>query len=177
MTAEEFMATPDDKKGTRYELVRGRRMRVSEPAMPEHGNRIGRIFSLLIPYLDANPIAYFSGESGVTLARNPDTVRIPDIFVTHYERLPRGYRRGPIEVGPDLVIEVRSQSDRPNILEAKMRDYFDAGTTMFWVVDQDARTVTAHRRDAPTRVVAGNEGLTGDPVLPGFSCTLDELFR
>jgi Uma2 family endonuclease len=177
MTAEEFMATPDDKRGVKYELVKGRRMQVSEPPMPEHGNRIGRIFSLLVPYLDANPIAHFSGESGVTLKRGPDTVRVPDIFVTRYTRLPRGYRRGPIEVGPDLVIEVRSPSERPGMLQDKMRDYFAAGTTLFWVVDQDERTVTIHRPNAPPHVVAGDERLTGDPVLPGFSCTLDELFR
>jgi Uma2 family endonuclease len=177
MTAEEFMATPDDERGTRYELVRGRMLKVSEPAMPEHGNRMGRIFSLLVPFLDAHPIAYLSGESGVTLARGPDTVRVPDVFVTRYERLPRNYVGGPIEVGPDLVIEVRSPSDRPGVLRAKMHDYFAAGTTLIWIVDQIARTVTIHRRDSAPQQIAGNDRLTGDPVLPGFSCTLDELFR
>jgi Uma2 family endonuclease len=178
MTAEEFMATPDDKRGAKYELVCGRMLKVSEPPAPEHGNRVGRITHLLVGFLDANPIGYLSLESSVTLARQPDTVRVPDLFVTRYDRLPPNYRRGPIEIGPDLVIEVRSPSDRPSILEAKKRDYFDAGTTLFWVVDQDARTVTIHHPTIdPVTLSNGADRLTAEPVLPGFSCTLDELFR
>jgi Uma2 family endonuclease len=175
-TAEQFMALPDDEKGTKYELVRGRILEVREPALPYHGHRMGRIFSLLVPFLDAHPIAYLSGEAGVTLARDPDTVRIPDIFVTRYDHLPPNYAGGS-DVIPDLVIEIRSPSDRPGVLGAKMRDYFAAGTTMVWLVDQRTRTVTIHTPTAPPRVVGGDEHLTGDPVLPGFSCTLDELFR
>lgn len=177
LTAEQYMALPEDSyRG--YELVRGHMQKVSEPPAPEHGNRILRISHLFISFLDANPIAYLSGESTVTLARKPDTIRVPDLFITRYDRLPPNYCRGPIEVGPDLVIEVRSPSDRPSILEAKKRDYFDAGTTLFWVVDQDARTVTIHRPNAdPVTLAAGTDVLTAEPILPGFSCTLDELFR
>jgi len=53
-----------------------------------------------------------------------------------------------------------------------------AGTSVVWVVDQYKRTVAVYENpDAPPRIIAGDERLTGDPVLPGFSCTLDELFR
>jgi Uma2 family endonuclease len=131
---------------------------------------------LLATFLDIHPIAYLSGEAGVALARDPDTVRIPDLFVTRYDHLPPNYTGG-IDVVPDLVIEIRSPSDRPGILGAKMRDYFTAGTTMVWVVDQPKRMVTIYTPTALPRVITGDEPLTGDPVLPGFSCTLDELFR
>jgi Uma2 family endonuclease len=176
MTAEEFMEMPDDPKGVKYELVRGKVREVREPAAPYHGIRVIRIGQLIANFLDAHPIALCSAESLVALARNPDTARAPDIFVTRKERFPRGYAGG-LDITPDLVIEIRSPSERSGILQAKMRDYFAAGTTMVWVVEQLKRTVTIHTRGAQPRVVQGDERLTGDPVLPGFSCTLDELFQ
>src|SRR5271156_3209392 len=85
MTAEEYMALPEDSyRG--YELVRGKLTRVSEPdPKPYHGHRIIRIGQLIANFLDVHPIAYISGESSVRLARNPDTVRSPDVFVTRNE--------------------------------------------------------------------------------------------
>jgi Uma2 family endonuclease len=178
LTAEEFMAMPDDEKGRKYELVRGKVLYVSEPAAQYHGERLVQIAYLLKAFLHAHPIARISAEAGVTLARNPDTVRVPDVLVTRNERYPRDYVDGPIfEVAPDLVIEIRSPSERPGILRGKLHDYFAAGTTVVWVVDQRKRLVTVHTADASPHVIQGTEHLTGDPVLPGFSCTLDELFR
>ncbi|HWZ59244.1 MAG TPA: Uma2 family endonuclease [Gemmatimonadaceae bacterium] len=177
MTAEEFMALPEDSyRG--YELVRGKLTRVSEPdPKPYHGHRIIHIGYLISKYLENHPIAYISGESSVLLARDPDTVRSPDVFVTRNDNLPPHYD-GEIDITPDLVIEVRSPSERPGILRAKMADYFAAGTSLLWVVDRRTRTVTIHRPASPAVVLAtGTDRLTGDPVLPGFSCTLDELFR
>jgi Uma2 family endonuclease len=177
MTAEEFMALPEDSyRG--YELVRGKLTRVSEPdPKPYHGRRIIRIGQLIANFLDVHPIAYISGESSVRLARNPDTVRSPDVFVTRNDHLPPGYDEDS-DITPDLVIEIRSPSERPSMLRSKMNDYFAAGASLFWVVDRRSRTVAIHRQTAPTVVLAnGADRLTGDSVLPGFSCTLDELFR
>jgi Uma2 family endonuclease len=176
LTAEQYMALPEDSfKG--YELVRGRLTQVSEPdAKPYHGHRIIRIAQLIANYLDTNPIAYISGESSVLLARDPDTVRSPDVFVTRNDHLPPNYD-GDIGITPDLVIEVRSPSERPGMLRSKMADYFAAGTTLFWVVERTTRSVIIHRPNAePVTLSAGTDVVTAEPILPGFSCTLDELF-
>jgi Uma2 family endonuclease len=176
MTAEEFTAAPNDYKGRKYELVRGKMLCVREPAY-FHGERLIHIGYLLKAFLRAHPIARIAGESWITLARDPDTVRAPDICVTRNERFPRDYVDGPIfAVAPDLVIEIRSPSERAGILRDKLRDYFTAGTSVVWVVDQWKRSVTIHTRDTE-RVIQGDERLTGEPVLPGFSCTLNELFE
>jgi len=177
MTAEEYMALPEDSyRG--YELLGGKLTKVSEPdPKPYHGHRSIRISHLISTFLDAHPIAYISGESSVQLARDPDTVRSPDIFVTRNDHLPPHYD-GDIDITPDLVIEVRSPSERPSIVRAKMDDYFKAGTSLFWLVDRRTRTVTIYRPKASPKVLAaGTDRLSGDPVLPGFSCSLDELFR
>jgi Uma2 family endonuclease len=176
MTAEQYMALPESCRP--YELIRGRLRQVKE-AWPSraHGSCQAEIAYLLGVYLHANPIASVSVDSGITLSRNPDTVRVPDISVVRNERFPRDYAGGPIfDVAPDLAIEIRSPSERPSRLNPKIHDYLAAGTTMVWVIDQPTRSVTIHTADAPPRIIEGNASLTGDPVLPGFSCTLDELF-
>lgn len=178
LTAEQYMAIPEDQyRG--YELVRGRMQLVREP-FPSfaHGSRRDQLVHLLKTYLDTNPIARLSGECSITFAREPDTVRAPDIVIVRNERYPQDYRGGPIfDVAPDLVIEIRSPSERDGILQSKLDDYFAGGTSVVWVVEEPKRRVIVHSRDATRRIIEGNDRLTGDPVLPGFSCTLDELFR
>jgi Uma2 family endonuclease len=177
MTAEEYLALPEGSfRG--YELIGGRMQCVREP-WPSfaHGSRRGHIEYLLRAYLRANPIARLSGECSITFARNPDTVRAPDIVVVRNERYPRDYTGGPIfDVAPDLVIEIRSPSERDGILSAKLDDYFAGGTSMVWVVEESKHRVTIHTRDATPRTLEGNARLTADPILPGFTCTVDELF-
>jgi Uma2 family endonuclease len=177
LTAEQYMALPRD--AYRYlELVRGRIRDVREPwPAHEHGVRQFHLAYLLKKYLEANPIARLSGDASVTLRRNSDTVRAPDIYVIRNERYPRDYVGGPIfEVAPDLIVEIRSPSETAGILRAKLADYFAAGTSVVWVVEERKRRVTIHTKDAEPRIIQGNERLTGEPVLPGFSCTLNELF-
>lgn len=177
LTAEQYMAIPEDQyRG--YELIRGRMQQVREPwPSHSHGVRLHRVAYLLQAYLQANPIAQLSGDCSVTLARNPDTVRAPDIYVVRKERIPRDYTGGPIfNVAPDLVVEIRSPSERDGILQSKLDDYFAAGTSVVWVVEEPKRRVTVHAKDTEPRIIEGNTRLTADPVLPGFSCTLDELF-
>jgi Uma2 family endonuclease len=177
ITAEQYMALPQEIY-RKLELVRGRIRDVRE-AWPahSHGMRLHQIAYLLKAYLHANPIAHLSGDASITLARNPDTVRAPDIYVIRKERYPRDYTGGPIfEVAPDLAIEIRSPSETAGILRAKLADYFAAGTSVVWVVEESKRRVTIHTRDASPRVIEGNASLHGDPILPGFACTLDELF-
>lgn len=177
MTAEQYMALPEDSyRG--YELIRGRLRQVREP-FPSftHGSRRDQLVYLLKTYLGSNPIAHLSGECSITFARNPDVVRAPDIVVVRNERYPRDYTGGPIfEVAPDLVIEIRSPSERAGILRSKLDDYFAAGTSVVWVIEEPNRRVIVHTGPGVSRVVEGNERLTGDPVLPGFSCSLDDLF-
>jgi Uma2 family endonuclease len=144
----------------------------------DDGSCQARITTLLGIFLNEHPIASIATHAYITLARNPDTVRAPDISVVRNDRYPRDYVDSPIfEVAPDLAIEIRSPTERAGILRSKIRDYLDAGTTVVWVVEQRKRTVTIHTAGAPPRVVQGAERLTGDQVLPGFSCTLDEVFR
>src|SRR2546430_15826114 len=85
MTAEELLTTNVPNKRT--ELVRGRLV-VHEPPGGKHGNVTANLGARLWTHADLTGAgAGFVGGTGFTLARNPDTVRGPDIALIRTERL------------------------------------------------------------------------------------------
>ena len=48
---------------------------------------------------------------------------------------------------------------------------------LIWVLDPQARTVTAHRPGQPPHVFSPGDTLTADDVIPGFAAAAADLFR
>jgi len=174
-TAEQFFA---EAAGLgRCELVRGE-VRMMSPAGSRHGAVALRIATLLANHVDAHGLGQvFAAETGFVLARNPDTVRAPDVAFVSRDRLaaglPTGYFPGP----PDLVVEVLSPDDRPAAIAAKTADWLAAGTRLVWVVDPAARSLTAHATDGSiTRLIAPAAAPAND-VVPGFTLLLEHVLR
>jgi Uma2 family endonuclease len=117
----------------------------------------------------------FAAETGFTLARGPDTVRAPDIAFIRRERLPDPEPAGFPDLAPDLVVEVLSPDDRSGDVLAKVADWLSAGTRLVWVVDPSRRLARVHQSDGTEVLVAADEALDGQDVVPGFSCTLAEI--
>jgi Uma2 family endonuclease len=111
----------------------------------------------------------------------PGRVRMPDVSVIEWRQFPSGkMSRTPIpSVYPDLAIEVLSEGNTTKEMERKRSEYFAAGTRLVWIVDPVPRTVavyTPENPDQPT-VFAEPDTVVGDPVLPGFSFVVRELFE
>jgi Uma2 family endonuclease len=94
------------------------------------------------------------------------------------------HRLGEI-FGPDLGYEltphrVRAPDVSPDVkygyLQRKIRDHFEAGVRLLWIVDPAMQTVTVHRSPVDLRVLTTADTLSGEDVLPGFSCPVAELF-
>ena len=77
VTAEQLYELPDD--GIRHELLRG--TLVSEPLQGGlHGRTVSRITKLLTNFVDPRRLGVvYTGDTGFVLARQPDTVRGPDV--------------------------------------------------------------------------------------------------
>ena len=174
MTAEELLRQqPRDK---RSELVNGRMM-VREPAGHRHGRIANRLAYLLTRCVDDQDLGVvYAAETGFVLARDPDTVRAPDVAFVVKDRLPEPDSSGFAELAPDLVVEVLSPDDRPGEVLAKVGDWLNAGTRLVWVVDAVRRQIRVYRENGSQSVVAGSERLDGEDVVPGFSCALDATF-
>lgn len=66
---------------------------------------------------------------------------------------------------------------RQDEIQAKVRDYLEAGVKLVWVIDPMFRTVVVYRPDHHPEMFAGEEELTGEPHLPGFRCNVAKLFE
>jgi len=119
----------------------------------------------------------FAAETGFLLTRQPDTVRAPDIAFIAQQRVPKtGVWQGFIPLAPDLAVEVVSPSDRVYEVDEKVQDWLDNGTRLVWVVNPRTRTVTVNRAGSQPKILTASDELTGDDVVPGFTCPVREIF-
>jgi Uma2 family endonuclease len=113
-------------------------------------------------------------DTGFISERDPDTVRGADVSFWSKDRLstiPSGY----IEIPPDLAIEVVSPNDHYSWIQKKVRHHLTHGVSLVWVVDPEDRSVTVYRTLQQATILYENDTLTGEDVLPGFSCRVADL--
>jgi len=170
MTADELLHVRIPDK--RVELVRGRLV-VREPAGLRHGRVAMELARLLANYVgDRGMGRVYAAETGFTVARDPDTVRAPDVAFIRRDRLPDPEPLGFPDLAPDLVVEVLSPGDRPGEILAKVADWLSAGTRLVWVVDPLRQVARVYRQDGSETIVTAEAALEGEDVLPGFECPL-----
>jgi len=81
-----------------------------------------------------------------------------------------------IEGGPDLAVEVVSESDTAKDLQKKIRQYLAAGTQAIWVVYPETREVQVFEADGTVRRLTPAHSLEAPNLLPGFSHPIASLF-
>ncbi len=168
MTAEELLQYRNEPY--RQELIGGRLYEM-EPTGAEHGRVEARVGMLLLHHVERENLGVaLVGDVGFQLGSDPDTVRAPDVAFVARERVeidgvPTGYWVGP----PDLAIEVVSPNDWHSAIATKALDWLDAGARAVLVVDPRPRTVTVYRARDDIRVLADEDRLNVDDVVPGWS--------
>jgi Uma2 family endonuclease len=176
LTAEEFMVLPDPPDGSQQELVRGEIITMPPPMGP-HGICCLAIGSLLRVFIKEKKLGFVtSNDAGTILERNPDTVRGPDIAFYSFKRVPKR-PNGYFEVAPDLAVEVLSPDSSFSRLQRKVEQYLKCGSSLVWVFDPELRTVTIYRPKQQPETLEESETLSGEKVLPGFTCRLADCFE
>lgn len=177
-TPDELAIMPD---GESFELVDGH---LVERKMGNESSLIGgRIYGLLFVFLSAHRLGkLFPADAGFQcFADDRDRVRKPDVSFIRAGRLP-GDRpaKGFDRIAPDLVVEVVSPGDTAEEVREKVQEYLVAGVRLVWVVYPSTRTVAVHRPRSSTAGSAsdlsGDDVITGEEVLPGFTCPVREFF-
>jgi Uma2 family endonuclease len=141
----------------------------------EHGSLQARLASHLGRWAEAGDAGAVVTAVGFVLARDPDTVRAPDVAFVRQERVPAPRHDGYFEGAPDLAIEIRSPTDRNRRVADVMQDYLAAGTRLVWVVDPRAETVTEYRRGTAARTLNKADVLRDEDLLPGWSLAVATL--
>lgn len=176
MTAEEFIRLHGDESGV--ELVNGRVVRSPMPG-EAHGEVCGNAYALVREVVKRDGLGrVFVNDTFIRTKL--EGVRGADVCFVSYDRLPKDRPRGfgPLEVPPELVIEVRSPSDRTGDIQIKVGEYLNAGVLAVVVLDPkiEAATIYTAAEDIPQRRHNGDE-LTLPDVLPGFSVPVRKFFE
>jgi Uma2 family endonuclease len=159
----------------RCELVRGEL--IERPyAGCEEGIIAAHIASTLGELVHRCQLGAVVLAAGFQIARDPDTVRAPDVAFVCAQRVPPRIPRGYFEGAPDLAVEVLSPQDRASEVMAKVQDWLGAGCREVWVIDPRTETVSVCRSRNESLVLHAADRLTIDQLLPGFSLNVAEIF-
>lgn len=176
MTAAELLAMSDDRSRL-YELVKGELITMP-PAGGEHGAigiRTAVRIGVLVEQNDLGVI--FNSDTGFIIESDPDTVRAPDVSFLRKENIPPGgIPKGFIPGAPDLAVEVISPSDSYTEVAEKVAQLLEAGTQLVVLIDSRTRTVALHHQSGAIERLTDTDTLTFGDVLPGFECSVRELF-
>lgn len=106
----------------------------------------------------------------------PDSnLSAPDVSFVRAERLRRSVRYFA-ELVPDLVVEVKSQSDRLPILKKKLNKYIEQGAEVGILIDPDKETVTVYRPKGEGVELRNDDKLTIPELFPGWEISISELW-
>ncbi len=176
LTVEEYAQMPDD--GRRTELVRGRIIEVP-PTNYLHGLTCVAVVMALGNWVAQRKLGrVVSNDSGIVTERNPDTLRGADVAYYSYARIPLGANPGQYpDVPPEIVIEIRSPSDRWKDIREKVAEYLELGVSIVCVIDPELQKAWLYDPDQPDRIVGPDGELTFPECLPDFSVPMRSLFE
>ena len=169
MTAEEFLE--NDMSG--YEYATGELIPMS-PATRRHG----KISINIIRYLDRYVYENGLGElyTAETIFEVGDRRMKPDVAFVSTEHLDVDEDK-TFPIPPDLAVEVLSPTDAHYRVVRKALDYLEAGTRLVWVLDPVAKIVMVYRSENDIETLTREATLTGEDVVPGFTCPVAQLFE
>lgn len=171
---EELLRIPD---GDWYELLDGRPV---EKVKGAYSCLIcGHLAVRLVEFVSLKRVGHvFPGQTGYQcFPGRPRHLRRPDISFVARGRFPN--EEVPdfdILIPPDLCVEVVSPDETYEQTEAKVVDFLAAGVRLFWIVSPEAKTILVRRPNKTCTALDVNDTLSGEDVLPGFTCPVAELF-
>lgn len=153
-TIADWLAADEDLG---LELVDGALIPKASPSI-EHGLAQGQIVAAL-----ARPFhgrrGGPDGPGGWWIAPEVDILivgrgRRPDLAGWRRERVATMPSARPVTLVPDWICEIVSDSNRGTDTIEKLREYYQASVTHYWIVDQLDRTLTVHRHNPDGYVIA-----------------------
>ncbi len=107
--------------------------------------------------------------------------RAPEIsFVSRARLKAVGFKRSthsffPGE--PDLAVEILSPNNTRLEIDARLKDFFESGTRLAWIIDLESQRVEVCYSLTRRRLVGVGGFLEGEDLLPGFRYPIASLFQ
>ncbi len=166
----------------RFEIVNGEVVDM-HPVGIRHITITENIYDLLKPYARKHKLGSVHTDSLIFVLQSRSETgvrktRIPDASFFRKGRLPRDYDRSrPFPGAPDLAVEVVSPDEGAEELQAKIADYFEAGTEQVWVLYPEINQLHQYLRDTKSiNIYTDSDTLDAGPLFPGLTIAVSELF-
>lgn len=183
LTVAELLSVSNEQP---MEVINGEIILMS-PAQREHNTLSRKLFRSLDRFVEEHHLGEVWEEAAYVLDGNKRDnwvrdVRQPDVSFVIRERVEahnaeHGAKEGPWWLAPDLAVEIVSPTDRYIDVTRKVADYLRYGVRLIWVVEPAARVVRIFSPQEPEgHTLDESVTLSADPVLPGWSMPLAELF-
>ncbi len=170
-----WRSLPDDR---RYEMVDGELVELP-PMRRSPAIVAGKICRLFDQHIEDERLPFWVGSgASFRLGLSSANFRIPDVSVTAERPGTPSIEDEPgvWEGTPDIAVEVVSPTDTYVEVIDKARLYLRQGVATVLLVDAYNREVVVRQSTGEIRVLTADDMLTGEPVLPGFSCSVAEIF-
>lgn len=154
-------------------------LEIMSPAGGESSYRNVKLVLAIGRWAEQDGRGIVTDSSGGFLLPN-GAMRAPDVawvLRSRLDALSAEQKRKFLPLVPDFLVELRSPSDRPERLAAKMDEYRQQGVRLGWLIDPEERRISVYRPDQPVAVLEDPAELTGDPELPGLVLRLTDLWR
>jgi Uma2 family endonuclease len=102
--------------------------------------------------------------------RSPDSAWIES---SRWQALTSEQRQKFPPIAPDFVIELRSRTDSPAMLQEKMEEYMSSDVKLGWLFNPPDQQVEIYRQGQAKEVRSLPTQLSGEAVLPGFTLQVD----
>jgi Uma2 family endonuclease len=151
------------------------------PAGPEI-SRLNQILSgeLMLWARQTGRGAVFGPDLGIRFADM--TLRAPDVAWLSSERWStlcqqKGGRPGFLTACPEFIAELRSPSDRPSQVEAKMEFWLARGAQLGWLIDPKRKLAMIYRAGREPESLARPAVLEGEGPIAGFRIEMREFWE
>ncbi|MCC3414270.1 MAG: Uma2 family endonuclease [Microcoleus sp. PH2017_29_MFU_D_A] len=133
-----------------------------------------RLIAFLFAWINPRRLGRVFDSAGGFIMPNTN-VKAPDVSFVRAARL----RQSPRYFGelvPDLVVEIKSQSDRIKAIETKVLKFIELGAVVGILIDPDEETVAIYRSTGEPTILANGDILTVPELFPGWELPVSELW-
>ncbi|MBL8205479.1 MAG: Uma2 family endonuclease [Blastocatellia bacterium] len=174
LTDDDFFALCQQNRNLRIEMTKEGDMIVMMPTGGEGGNRN---YNLIVEFgiwakQDGTGVG-FDSSTGFKLPNGAK--RSPDlswIQRKRWTRVPKKLRKKFPPICPDFVVELRSETDDLEVVQAKMEEYLENGAQLGWLLDPLEKKVHIYRPNEKVKLLNRPKTISGEPLLQGLKLKL-----
>ena len=99
-------------------------------------------------------------------------IRKPDIAYIKAENI-----KTDKDVMSEFVVEIISDNEEKNHVSRKIREYFNAGVKVFWIISPEFEMVEVYTSPKDVQICTGEDVCSAALAIDGFELTAADVFR